>query len=116
MLYLVLSPHAAQRAPAVLSPTLKIAALIGIAALAVALRLTLLTEMPASLFKDEGRHALKAIRILDDSTYRPVYEPEIALPAMMICACERQTRRGVHENLVRISEPSKLRAIFEHAH
>ncbi|MDQ6602844.1 MAG: glycosyltransferase family 39 protein [Chloroflexota bacterium] len=79
-----LSPHAAQRAPAVLSPTLKIAALIGIAALAVALRLTLLTEMPASLFKDEGRHALKAIRILDDSTYRPVYEPEIALPALFL--------------------------------
>jgi len=62
----------------------QIAALVGIAALAVALRLTLLTEMPASLFRDEGRHALKAIRILDDPTYRPVYEPEIALPALFL--------------------------------
>ena len=66
-----------------LSPSL-IAALVGIAALAVALRLTLLTEMPASLFKDEGRHALKAIRILDDPSYRPLYEPEIALPALFL--------------------------------
>lgn len=62
----------------------QIAALVGIAALAVALRLTVLTEMPASLFKDEGRHALKAIRIFDDPTYRPVYEPEIALPALFL--------------------------------
>lgn len=62
----------------------QIAALVGIAALAVALRLTVLTEMPASLFKDEGRHALRAIRILDDPTYRPVYEPEIALPALFL--------------------------------
>jgi len=67
----------------VLSPRV-IAALVGIAALAVALRLTLLTEMSASLFKDEGRHALRAIRILDDPTYRPVYEPEIALPALFL--------------------------------
>ena len=52
--------------------------------MAVALRLTLLTEMPASLFKDEARHALKAARILDDPTYRPVYEPEIALPALFL--------------------------------
>jgi len=62
----------------------QIAALVGIAALAVALRLTLLTEMPASLFRDEGRHALRAIRILDDLGYRPVYEPEIALPALFL--------------------------------
>ncbi|MDQ2785382.1 MAG: glycosyltransferase family 39 protein, partial [Chloroflexota bacterium] len=62
----------------------QVAALVGIAALVVALRLTLLTEMPASLFRDEGRHALRAIRILDDPTYRPVYEPEIALPALFL--------------------------------
>ncbi len=62
----------------------QVVALVGIAALAVALRLTLLTEMPASLFRDEGRHALRAIRILDDPTYRPVYEPEIALPALFL--------------------------------
>ncbi|MHB8648475.1 MAG: ArnT family glycosyltransferase, partial [Thermomicrobiales bacterium] len=67
----------------VLSPRV-IVALVGIAALAVALRLTLLTAMPASLFRDEGRHALKAIRILDDPAYRPVYEPEIALPALFL--------------------------------
>jgi hypothetical protein len=62
----------------------QIAALVGIAALAVALRMTLLTEMPASLFRDEARHALKAARILDDATYRPVYEPEISLPALFL--------------------------------
>ena len=64
--------------------TWQIVALVGIAALAVALRLTLLTEMPASLFRDEARHALKAARILDDATYRPVYEPEISLPALFL--------------------------------
>jgi 4-amino-4-deoxy-L-arabinose transferase-like glycosyltransferase len=62
----------------------QIVALVGIAALAVALRLTLLTEMPASLFKDEGRHALKVAQILDDPSYRPVYEPDIALPALFL--------------------------------
>ncbi len=62
----------------------QIAVLLGIAALAVALRLTLLTEMPASLFRDEARHALKAARILDDASYRPVYEPEISLPALFL--------------------------------
>ncbi len=62
----------------------QVVALVGIAALAVALRLTLLTEMPASLFKDEGRHALKAAQILDDPSYRPVYEPDIALPALFL--------------------------------
>ena len=64
--------------------TWQIAVLVGIAALAVALRLTLLTEMPASLFRDEARHALKAARILDDTTYRPVYEPEISLPTLFL--------------------------------
>jgi hypothetical protein len=62
----------------------QIVALVGIAALAVGLRIALLTEMPASLFRDEARHALRAIRILDDATYRPVYEPEIALPAFFL--------------------------------
>jgi len=58
--------------------------LVGIAALAVALRVALITEMPASLFRDEGRHALRAVRILDDASYRPVYEPDIALPALFL--------------------------------
>ncbi|MGI8854988.1 MAG: ArnT family glycosyltransferase [Thermomicrobiales bacterium] len=62
----------------------QIAMLVGIAALAVALRLTLLTEMPASLFRDEARHALKAATILDNPAYRPVYEPEISLPALFL--------------------------------
>ena len=91
------SAHTAQRAPAPVFSTgegegddktrlrrWQIVALVGIAALAVALRLTLLTEMPASLFKDEGRHALKAAQILDDPSYRPVYEPDIALPALFL--------------------------------
>jgi 4-amino-4-deoxy-L-arabinose transferase-like glycosyltransferase len=64
--------------------TWQIAALVGIAALAVALRLSLPTTMPASLFRDEARHALKAARVLDDATYRPVYEPEISLPALFL--------------------------------
>lgn len=62
----------------------QILALVGIAAVAVGLRLALVTEMPASLFRDEARHALKALRILDDPAYRPVYEPEIALPALFL--------------------------------
>ncbi len=93
----VLIPHPlpAQRAPGsplpggkgegeqLLSPRVVIT-LVGIAALAVALRLMLLTEMPASLFRDEARHALHAARILDDPSYRPIYEPEIYLPALFL--------------------------------
>ena len=64
--------------------TWQIVALVGIAMLAVVLRVALSTEMPSSLFKDEARHALKAARILDDPSYRPVYEPEISLPALFL--------------------------------
>jgi hypothetical protein len=62
----------------------QVVGLLGIIAVAVVLRVTLLTEMPASLFRDEARHALRAARIVDDPGYRPVFEPEIYLPALFL--------------------------------
>ncbi len=59
-------------------------ALLGIVVVALGLRFVLLTEMPASLFRDEGRHALRAAKLLDDPTYRPVYESDIDLPALFL--------------------------------
>lgn len=64
----------------------QVVTLVAVAALAVAMRCAILTDMPASLFRDEARHALTAIHILDDSGYRPVYEPEIALPTLFLYA------------------------------
>lgn len=62
----------------------QVVALIGVAAAAVVLRVAVPTEMPASLFRDEARHALRAARIVDDPAYRPVFEPEIYLPALFL--------------------------------
>lgn len=84
--------EAGERRDAALSPSpdrmrvgrWQIVALVAIAAVAGGLRLALLTEMPASLFRDEARHALAAMRILDDPSYRPIYEPDIALPALFL--------------------------------
>jgi len=59
-------------------------ALLGIVVVALGLRFALLTEIPASLFRDEGRHALRAAKLLDDPTYRPVYEADIDLPALFL--------------------------------
>ena len=64
--------------------TWHLVALLGIAAVAVALRVALLADMPASLFRDEARHALHAARILDDPSYRPLFEPDIYLPALFL--------------------------------
>lgn len=62
----------------------QVVVLVGIAAVAVVMRVSLLTEMPASLFRDEARHALRAARIVDDPAYRPVFEPDIYLPALFL--------------------------------
>ncbi len=59
-------------------------ALLSIVVVGLGLRFVLLTEMPASLFRDEGRHALRAAKLLDDPAYRPVYEPDIDLPALFL--------------------------------
>jgi 4-amino-4-deoxy-L-arabinose transferase-like glycosyltransferase len=43
--------------------------------LALALRLYQLDSLPYGLWRDEARHGLLALRMLDDPTYRPIYEP-----------------------------------------
>ncbi|CAA9293607.1 MAG: hypothetical protein AVDCRST_MAG26-4285 [uncultured Chloroflexia bacterium] len=52
--------------------------------LALALRLFALDSVPFGLWRDEARHGLLALQILDDPTYRPVYVPGRAdIPALL---------------------------------
>ncbi len=54
--------------------------LSGIIALAAIVRLSLLPSIPFGIWRDEARHGLEALRILNDPNYRPVYIPNISLP------------------------------------
>ncbi len=49
--------------------------LVGVFVLALVLRFYRLDELPYGLWRDEARHGLVALRILNDPAYRPVYEP-----------------------------------------
>jgi 4-amino-4-deoxy-L-arabinose transferase-like glycosyltransferase len=56
--------------------------LVGIVLVSAALRLWQLDSLPMGLWRDEARHGLVALRILDNPDYRPVYVPHKAgLPA-----------------------------------
>lgn len=52
--------------------------------LALGLRLYRIDDLPYGLWRDEARHGLLALRILDDPAYRPVYEPRdgVDLPGL----------------------------------
>jgi 4-amino-4-deoxy-L-arabinose transferase-like glycosyltransferase len=52
--------------------------------LALALRLYHLDALPYGLWRDEARHALVALRMLEDPSYRPIYEPRngVHLPGL----------------------------------
>jgi hypothetical protein len=52
--------------------------------IALGLRLYQLDQVPFGLWRDEARHGLLALRILNDATFRPVYVPgEADLPALL---------------------------------
>ncbi|HEU5099866.1 MAG TPA: glycosyltransferase family 39 protein, partial [Roseiflexaceae bacterium] len=58
--------------------------LAAITLLALALRLFDLDALPLGLWRDEARHGLLALRILRDSSFRPVYVPNVAdIPALL---------------------------------
>jgi 4-amino-4-deoxy-L-arabinose transferase-like glycosyltransferase len=70
-----------------LSPAASRLALLGLAlvfVLALALRLYHLDALPYGLWRDEARHALVALRMLEDPDYRPIYEPRngVHLPGL----------------------------------
>ncbi len=50
-------------------------ALAGVLLLALALRFYRLDSLPYGLWRDEARHLLLALNMLNDPTYRPIYEP-----------------------------------------
>src|SRR3954464_1816862 len=59
-------------------------ALTAITLLALALRLPGLDALPLGMWRDEARHGLLALRILNDRSYRPVYVPNVAdIPALL---------------------------------
>jgi len=59
-------------------------ALAAITLLALALRLINLNALPLGMWRDEARHGLLALRILNDPSYRPVYVPNVAdIPALL---------------------------------
>ena len=59
-------------------------ALIAGSLLLVAWRLYGLDWLPFGMWRDEARHGLLALRILNDPTYRPVYVPGVAdIPALL---------------------------------
>jgi 4-amino-4-deoxy-L-arabinose transferase-like glycosyltransferase len=58
--------------------------LSAITLLALTLRLIDLDGLPLGLWRDEARHGLLALRILQDSSFRPVYVPGVAdIPALL---------------------------------
>lgn len=60
------------------SPAWRAAAVLAaILLLAAALRLVQLNSLPFGIWYDEAQHGLQAQRILNDPSYRPVYEPAI---------------------------------------
>ena len=58
-------------------------ALILITLVALAARLYRLNEQPLALWRDEVYHAELALRIWRDSSFRPMYVPEVDLPALL---------------------------------
>jgi 4-amino-4-deoxy-L-arabinose transferase-like glycosyltransferase len=59
-------------------------ALSAITMLALALRLFDLDLLPLGMWRDEARHGLLALRILNDPSFRPVYVPDVAdIPALL---------------------------------
>jgi len=58
--------------------------LAAITLLALALRLFELNGLPLGLWRDEARHGLLALRVLQDPAFRPVYVPGVAdIPALL---------------------------------
>jgi 4-amino-4-deoxy-L-arabinose transferase-like glycosyltransferase len=66
--------------PWALAPLLILLALV----LAGAMRFVEIKDLPWALWRDEARHGLIALRILEDDTYRPIYigEHHVNLPAL----------------------------------
>ena len=60
----------------------ELAILAAILILAAVARFWQLADIPFGLWRDEARHALVALRILNEPDYRPVYEPGISLPGL----------------------------------
>lgn len=50
--------------------------------LALGLRLYRIDDLPYGLWRDEGRHALEALRMLRQSGYRPAYVESVDLPGL----------------------------------
>ncbi|HMP41980.1 MAG TPA: glycosyltransferase family 39 protein, partial [Roseiflexaceae bacterium] len=48
------------------------------------LRFGMLNDLPAALWRDEARHGLFALQIWQTDWYRPVYEPAVDLPALIL--------------------------------
>jgi 4-amino-4-deoxy-L-arabinose transferase-like glycosyltransferase len=70
--------------PTPLSRRAVAAMLSAITVLALALRLYHLDALPLGMWRDEARHGLLALRILNDTNFRPVYVPEVAdIPALL---------------------------------
>ena len=58
--------------------------LLSVLALALFLRLLVLSDMPFGLWKDEAIHGVSAVRILEESSYRPIFVPEANVASLMI--------------------------------
>ena len=58
--------------------------LLSILTVALFLRLLVLNDMPFGLWQDEGIHAVSAVRILEDDSYRPIFVPEANVASPMI--------------------------------
>ena len=77
-------PRALPRAETTLPQRAVALALGATTLLALALRLAALDSLPLGMWRDEARHGLLALRILNDPSYRPVYVPVIAdIPALL---------------------------------
>jgi hypothetical protein len=77
-------PDDAHRQPSSLAPI--VAALALILLVGLVLRFYRITELPYGLWRDEARHGLAALRIIEDPAYRPVFVPEADIPAAGIYA------------------------------
>ena len=58
-------------------------ALVGITAVALALRVFRINTLPMALFHDEVWHGEEALAIWRDATYRPIFVPRVDLPALL---------------------------------
>ncbi|HWQ11393.1 MAG TPA: glycosyltransferase family 39 protein [Roseiflexaceae bacterium] len=67
-----------------LRPRAEAAALALLTAVGLVLRLYRINELPPALWRDEARHGLLALQIWQTSWYRPVYEPAVDLPALIL--------------------------------